>query len=188
MKTAEQLKAMNAAEQKAYAKEIGVSLQGNLKEEEIIKRIVARQAEPDFVDPEPSAQEPVELKKPEFEEPVFVMDNGTTHTAHEVTEAAQRDSGLTPEEWNKLPEEEIEETVQEFVDNTNFISQPAEEPVKTDKENKKRIEAIFADYPSVDYEIQDNFYTYSYFKHKESGNLSIPEQVLRRQLDVITNA
>lgn len=185
MYTETELFAMNVADLKAYGRTIYADVKGNLSEATLVSRIMAKQNEPDFVDPAP--KEEIELVKPEFESPVLVLDNGTVHTAEEVVEAAQRDSGLTAEAWNELPPVEIAETVQEFVDHTNFLKpEPVIEAEPKDyAEYVKRFTEIMADYPEVGFETQANFFTLTYMGKINSGNITIPETVLRHTVQVM---
>lgn len=185
MKTEQELKAMNLTEQKAYAKDIGLDIKGNLKEDEIVKRIMDKQSSPDFIDPNPDqvdAEIPLEGADL-IEDKVLVLDSGHEFTRGEVVKAAVRDAGLTHEEWNKLPEKQKDETLQEFIDQTNFVHE-APEPIDEGnyKADYKRLAAVMEEFPDVKFETEENFWTLNYRGHIISGNVTIPDVVLRRQV------
>lgn len=186
MKSEIQLKSMTIPELKVYAKDIGAEIKGNPSEDTIISRIMDKQSEPNFIDPNPEPE--VELEGANlFEEPILTHESGRQYTANEVVEATVRDLGIPPEEWNDLPDTEKEEELQEFVEATNFIPSEYEpDPVKTNKADKDRLQKIADEFPSVSFEVQDNYYTVRYLGMIYSGNLGLADQVFRRQLQVMT--
>lgn len=194
MYTELQLKAMNAAEQKKYAKDIGVELKGNLNEDTVIARILERQAEPDFIDPfdpehtDTPPQAP-ELKGTDFLEPSYTFVDGATKTRQEVLMAVYKESGMTEDQWNKQSDNQVFKRVDDFIQATNFIPTVPEEetPTPPDKGHTKRIEKALEPYTSagLNLEIEDNFYTMSYGMQTQSGNIANADRVIKREADIL---
>lgn len=184
MKTEAQLEEMSIPELKAYGDSIGVKTKGNLGKDKLKEMILDKQSAPDVVIPE---EEPVELQGREFAPPEVVLESGAAYSPAQIVAAAQRDSGLTPEEWNEADDKQ--EAIEQFVEELPVVNKP--EPVtkhgKAKKEQRERIEKALKPYVArgLAFDVDDTVFTISYRGLTESGNLSVPDYLVARQADLM---
>lgn len=184
MKTQADLDAMSVPQKKAYADSLGLSVKGRHAEKELDTMILEKQDAPDVTIPD----EPVvELQGKEFVTGPVSLESGATYMPAQIVEAAQRDSGLTPDEWNEAEDKEL--ALEQFVDDLAVVNKtPKEVKVgKAKKEQESRIREALkpAIAKGLGFEVTDTFYTISYNGIMESGNLSVPDTQVANQAKLL---